>query len=101
MKTFADRIIAFNQSLDFNGTLPAGIRIMNPFKEDPDILPVSAGFYRKYFDDSEPRHMILGINPGRFGGGVTGVPFTDSKRLKQECKLPYFGKETHEPSSVI
>jgi hypothetical protein len=30
--TFADKIIQFNKQLDFDGTLPAGIRIMNPFK---------------------------------------------------------------------
>ncbi|MGZ3874784.1 MAG: uracil-DNA glycosylase family protein [Mucilaginibacter sp.] len=45
--------------------------------------------------------MVLGINPGRFGGGVTGIPFTDSKRLKSVCKIDYQGKETHEPSSVF
>jgi hypothetical protein len=101
MDTFADRVIAFNRNLEFKGELPTGIRIMNPFQEDNTILPVSSAFYRKYYDDHLPRHLILGINPGRFGGGVTGVPFTDPKRLKQECQLPYFGKETHEPSSVF
>ncbi|HAH25374.1 MAG TPA: DUF4918 domain-containing protein, partial [Prolixibacteraceae bacterium] len=40
-------------------------------------------------------------NPGRFGAGVTGIPFTDTKRLKNECGLSYSGKETHEPSSVF
>jgi Uracil DNA glycosylase superfamily len=43
----------------------------------------------------------LGINPGRFGAGVTGVPFTDTKRLTDQCGLKYSGKETHEPSSVF
>jgi hypothetical protein len=45
--------------------------------------------------------LILGINPGRFGAGVTGVPFTDSKRLINDCGIDYKGKETHEPSSVF
>ncbi|CAN5899820.1 SMUG2 DNA glycosylase family protein [soil metagenome] len=101
MDTFADRVISFNKNLNFTEPLPEDIRIMNPFKEDENILPLSSAFYRKYYNDPQPRHMILGINPGRFGGGVTGVPFTDPKRLKQECKLPYAGKETHEPSSVF
>jgi hypothetical protein len=99
--TFADQVIAFNQALSFNGPLPEGIRIMNPFREDERILPVSSAFYKKYYDDTHPRHMILGINPGRFGSGVTGVPFTDTKRLKKECGIDYTGKETHEPSSVF
>src|ERR1700733_13635779 len=86
--TFADQVIQFNKQLDFNGKLPDGIGIMEQF-------------YKKYYDDNRPRHLILGINPGRFGAGVTGIPFTDSKRLKSVCKIDYEGKETHEPSSVF
>jgi len=99
--TFADKVIEFNKNLHFTGVLPAGISIMNPFREDEKIIPVSSEFYKKFYNDSNPRHLILGINPGRFGGGVTGVPFTDSKRLKNECGISYPGKETHEPSSVF
>ena len=101
MTTFADKIIAFNQSLDFKGKLPEGISLMNPFKGIDEILMVSSAFYKKYYNDHQQRHLILGINPGRFGAGVTGIPFTDTKRLKNECGLNYSGKETHEPSSVF
>lgn len=99
--TFADKVIAFNRNLDFKGELPEDIRILNPFRGDEQILPLSSAFYKKYYDDTHPRHIILGINPGRFGGGITGVPFTDPKRLKSECQIDYPGKETHEPSSVF
>lgn len=99
--SFADKVIAFNRQVHFEGTLPPGIRIMNPFREDPAILDISSVFYKKFYDDIIKRHLILGINPGRFGSGVTGVPFTDTKRLKSECGIPYSGKETHEPSSVF
>jgi hypothetical protein len=98
---FADKIIAFNKQLDFKGSLPAGINIMNPFKENLPANNSMEQFYYKYYNDNSKRHMILGINPGRFGGGVTGVPFTDSKRLKAICNINYEGKETHEPSSVF
>ena len=101
MPTFADKVIQFNKNLHFTGNLPPGISILNPFREDENIIPVSSAFYQKYYHDQNSRHMILGINPGRFGGGVTGVPFTDPKRLKKECGLDYPGKETHEPSSVF
>jgi hypothetical protein len=101
MTTLADRIITFNQTLDFKGELPDRIGIMNPFKGNDDILKVSSSFYRKYYNDNHPRHLILGINPGRFGAGVTGVPFTDTKRLTNECGLNFKGKGTHEPSSVF
>lgn len=100
-ETFADKIIRFNQNLEFTGALPPGVQLLNPFRTNAQILPVSAAFYHQFYHDTNPRHVILGINPGRFGGGVTGVPFTDAKRLKNECGLPYAGKETHEPSSVF
>ncbi|MEO5890509.1 MAG: uracil-DNA glycosylase family protein [Ferruginibacter sp.] len=101
MKTFADHVIAFNKKVDFKGDLPAGISMMNPFREDKNIIPLSSLFYKKYYNDTRSRHMILGINPGRFGGGVTGIPFTDSKRLIEKCHIKYKGKETHETSSVF
>jgi len=101
VKSFADHIIEFNQTLDFAGKLPAGINLMNPFSGKSNILDVSSAFYRKYYNDHHERHLILGINPGRFGGGVTGIPFTDTKRLTNECAIPYSGKETHESSSVF
>jgi hypothetical protein len=30
-------------------------------------------FYSKYYSDSHERILVLGINPGRFGGGTTGM----------------------------
>ncbi len=101
MTTFADKVIAFNKSLDFKGDLPPGIRIMNPFKENSDIIPLSSSFYKKYYNDNNQRHIILGINPGRFGAGLTGIPFTDPKRLIANCGIPYKGPPAHEPSAVF
>lgn len=100
MQTFAQKVIGFNTSLEYKGTLPKGIRIMNPFREDENIVPVSSAFYHKFYNDYQPRHLILGINPGRFGAGLTGIPFTDPKRLIAECGISYSGQITHEPSSV-
>ncbi len=100
MQTFAQKIIDFNTTLKYKGSLPKGIRIMNPFRENENILPVSSTFYRKFYNDKNPRHLILGINPGRFGAGLTGIPFTDPKRLVGECGIAYSGQITHEPSSV-
>lgn len=101
MKTFAEKIIKFNKGISFDGKLPAGISIMNPFKENKEALSVSSLFYKKYYNDHNIRHFILGINPGRFGAGVTGVPFTDTKRLLNECGLQFTGKPTHEPSATF
>ncbi len=100
--TFADKVIRFITALSYTGKpLPPGIRIMNPYREFEGTMDIATAFYRKYYNDNEPRSIILGINPGRFGAGVTGIPFTDSKRLISECNIPYSGKATHEPSSVF
>jgi hypothetical protein len=74
---------------------------MNPFKESEQALQLTEIFYTKYYSDHHPRHLILGINPGRFGAGLTGIPFTDPKRLVSGCNIPYSGKITHELSSVF
>lgn len=101
METFADKVIAFNRNLDYTGSLPSGIRIMNPLRENPEILPIAEAFYRKYYSDTRPRRLILGINPGRLGAGATGIPFTDTKRLEEVCGLQGPAFSTHEPSSVF
>ena len=101
MQTFAGRVIAFNRGVNFTGKLPAGIRIMNPFRENKKILSLSSLFYRKYYNDRNSRHLVLGINPGRFGAGLTGIPFTDPKRLAEKCEIPFDGAPAHEPSSVF
>jgi hypothetical protein len=101
MKTFADKIISFNKNIVFSGQLPKNVSIMNPFKENKEALQISTKFYKKFYNDTNKRHLILGINPGRFGAGVTGVPFTDTKRLLEECGLKFDGKSTHEPSATF
>ncbi len=101
MTPFARKVIQFNSSLSFNGKLPDGIRIMNPFKESKGILDITTKFYSKFYNDHNTRRMILGINPGRFGAGVTGIPFTDTKRLSEDCGIHINSFRSHEPSSVF
>src|ERR1700750_1886860 len=100
--TFAKKAIRFNNQLRYTGhPLPPGIRMMNPFTDSNQPLLISGKFYQKYYNDAGPRYLILGINPGRYGAGLTVIPFTDPKRLQSECKISYSGKQTHEPSSVF
>jgi uracil-DNA glycosylase len=40
-------------------------------------------FCQKLYGDAIPRVMICGINPGRFGAGMTGIPFLDFISLSQ------------------
>lgn len=99
--TFAEKVIYFNENMDFKDPLPKGVRIMNPFKDNPEALRVSNQFYDFFYHDYRERHLILGINPGRFGAGITGVPFTDTKRMWERCGIEIKGFESHETSSVF
>jgi hypothetical protein len=84
--TWAEQIIAFNQSLRIEVKLPKGVEVLNPFT-DTVTRELSKKFYFKYYNDSNPRTLILGINPGRFGAGLTGVPFTDPIKLEARCGI--------------
>jgi hypothetical protein len=88
MKTFADRILTFYHNLEPDFTLPPGIEIMNPY-QDENAYRLTTAFYRKFYNDTSQRTYIFGINPGRFGGGVTGIPFTDPVRLKSNCGIDH------------
>lgn len=102
--TLADRILQFNNNLHLDAKhLPDGIDVMNPFKGEhaADIADITDRFYHKYYNDNSPRKLILGINPGRLGAGVTGLPFTDTKRLNDDCGIPFTKFSSHEPSSVF
>lgn len=101
MQTFADKVIKFNKELDFSNELYNGIQVMNPFKENKEILSIIDVFYNKFYDDTQKRKLILGINPGRLGAGVTGIPFTDTKRLSDICNIKIDSVVSHEPSSVF
>lgn len=98
---FSERVISFNSLLRFDDPLPPGIRIMNPFSDSPPATRISSAFYNKYYSDNKPRRIILGINPGRHGAGLTGIPFTDTKRLYEICSIDPEGLRSHEPSSVF
>src|SRR6201996_1903311 len=74
---------------------------MNPFREVEGEVEITITVYKKNDNDNNTGRIILGINPGRFGAGLTGIPFTDPKRLISECHIPYTGKMSHEPSSVF
>jgi hypothetical protein len=101
MISFADKIITFCRDLEYKEVLPDGVSIMNPFRNDPGVLIAVSAFYRKFYNDSRERHIILGINPGRFGAGVTGIPFTDTVRLQQKFGLSIPGLKSYETSSVF
>jgi hypothetical protein len=96
--SFADDVIAFNKSLNLNVQLPDGVNVMNPFN-DKITREISEKFYRKFYTDEYQRTLIMGINPGRFGAGLTGIPFTDPVKLEKNCEIPNPLNKTTEPSA--
>ena len=98
--TFSKKILSFFRSLDLNVDLPPGVEVMNPFK-DKTTFNLCNKFYNKYYNDNNSRHLILGINPGRFGGGITGIPFTDPIRLQSICGIENTFQKKQELSSVF
>ena len=99
--TLCDKIIDFNSNCSYVGELPEGFKVINPFIENPETMDVMRKFSHKFYDDDETRKFIVGINPSRHGAGVTGVPFTDTKRLANVCGIEMKSANTHEVSSVF
>ena len=99
--SLADQIVNFNKNLKYNGKLPESFDVLNPFFDNPETMVVMQEFYQKFYNDTYQRKFIIGINPSRKGAGVTGVPFTDTKRLKSECGIEMKSAHTHEISSVF
>lgn len=85
--TFAEQVLKFYQSLDLSThRLPKGVEVLNPY-QDKTAFDLAKKFFTKYYGDNHPRKIIIGINPGRFGGGMTGIPFTDPIRLETQCGI--------------
>ncbi|WET48641.1 SMUG2 DNA glycosylase family protein [Chryseobacterium indologenes] len=100
-KTFADQVIEFNENLSYSGNLPDDFEVLNPYLDNPETMQIMQKFYHKYYNDFRKRKFIVGINPSRHGAGVTGVPFTDTKRLENVCGIKMESAHTHEVSSVF
>ena len=88
MQPMADKLISFYQTIKPPRNLPAGIEVLFPQK-DKQVQELVKSFFTKYFDDDRPRSLLLGINPGRHGAGITGVNFTAPKQLKECCGIDH------------
>jgi hypothetical protein len=86
MRTWSRHILQFYGSILPPRSLPPGVEVLFPYQQ-PAVVQAMRQFYEKYYADSHPRYALIGINPGRFGGGVTGIPFTDPIRLQHDCGI--------------
>ena len=79
--TFGKSAFRYLSSVTIARKLPADVQMLLPF-EDNSVKQIAKSFFSKFYNDNQKRRLILGINPGRFGAGVTGIAFTDPIRLK-------------------
>jgi hypothetical protein len=93
MNTWADILFNFYTHLH-PPALPAGVSWLYPQKQK-EVQTVLKKFLEKYYSDDGERTLLLGINPGRFGAGITGVNFTAPKQLRENCHIenPFKGSE--------
>ncbi len=84
MISFSSKAVSYFNNIVVRSKLPAGIEVMNPYP-DKNVKAIVKEFFTKYYNDNNPRVFIFGINPGRYGGGLTGISFTDPVALKVEC----------------
>ena len=87
MPVLAQQLIRFYKQLTPPG-LPKGFGILHP-QPDAKVMNVVDLFFKKFYNDNTPRKLMLGINPGRFGAGITGVNFTAPRQLKENCGIDH------------
>jgi hypothetical protein len=83
---FSDKAIKYFRNLKTPTVNFPGIDLINPYDSD-DVQAIVKKFYWKYYNDERERLFIIGINPGKFGGGLTGIAFTDPVALREHCGI--------------
>ena len=86
LDTFGEKASDFFYSLKPEFSLPEHIEFLLPY-ESKNVRNIIEQFYIKFYNDNKKRIFILGINPGRFGAGTTGIAFTDPIKLESECGI--------------
>ncbi|CAN5591983.1 SMUG2 DNA glycosylase family protein [soil metagenome] len=100
MKTFAENILDFLFHLKLPFKLPNKIEVLD-LQHAAEVQAACKAFYNKFYNDHNKRYLLIGINPGRFGGGVTGIPFTDPVRLQNDCGIANDFQKNQELSSAF
>ena len=96
--TVGESVVNYHFQLKPTVPLPKGIDWIMPFEDDQTKASMQS-FYSKFYADSRRRYFIFGINPGRFGAGITGIAFTDPVKLEEVCGIQNDFKKRAELSS--
>lgn len=97
---WSDNILKYHLSIQPPPILPDHVQWIYPYQKS-EVQRCMTRFYSQFFDDQNQRILILGINPGRFGAGVTGIPFTDPVQLEKLTIQNTFEKKQELSSQFI
>lgn len=99
--SLASKLIHFYETLEPPTRLPKGVEILFP-QQDKEVKKVIRDFFQQYYNDNKPRWIVFGINPGRFGAGITGINFTAPRQLKNNCRIDHpFGDSSELSAEFI
>lgn len=85
-RSFGRFVETFLTTLSIDGTLPEGIEILYPYS-NVEVRRVVHEMCSRYYASRRPRIGVWGINPGRFGAGLTGLAFTDPWAVKHDLGI--------------
>jgi len=93
------KLVQFYCSMQPPENLPPDVEVLFP-QQHPDVQKIIEQFFSTFYhDNKKTRRLILGINPGRFGAGITGINFTAPKQLSACCGIDHPFKESSELSA--
>jgi len=88
LTVFARQLLQFYEQLQPPARLPRNVEILYP-QQNADVMVLVEDFLTTFYQDNHPRRLMLGINPGRFGAGLTGINFTAPRQLKNYCGIEH------------
>ncbi len=100
MVSLNQHILPFLKGLSIKEELPNRAEALTPY-DYSETWELTQAFYNTYYATPHQRKVILGINPGRLGAGLTGIPFTDPVQLEEVCNIPNNLPKKHELSAIF
>src|SRR6478736_7359568 len=84
--SFGAHVLSFYRTIPRPVLASSSIEWIDPYGR-PEVRRSMDAFYGRFYGDNQQRLFLFGINPGRFGAGVTGIPFTDGYHLASSCGI--------------
>ncbi len=88
INTWASHLLDFYSLLSLPEALPPEVEVLHP-QTQPAVRELTNAFFNKFYNDQAPRKLIMGINPGRLGAGITGINFTGPRQLRENCGIEH------------